>query len=72
MARMECHATDPNPVTRREKPGARCGRLLGYVPGQIRFVDVAARAPDQPDGRIWARCSRSDCHAWNIFEAVTP
>jgi hypothetical protein len=72
VSRLTCHATASNPIARREHPGARCGQLLGHAPTATRFVDVAAQAPSEPDGRIWVRCSRSSCRTWNIFEAVTP
>jgi hypothetical protein len=42
--------------------------LLGFSEREVRFVDLAARAPAQPDGQDWRRCSR--CKTWNIFAAV--
>lgn len=64
MARLYCHAT--------RNEGKRCDRFLGYQPGLIKFVGVAARAPDHPpEDRIWVRCTKKNCGAWNIFESVT-
>lgn len=70
ISRMHCHATDPNPITRRTKPGARCGLFLGYAPGQLAFRELGARAPSEPDGRVWIKCAK--CKAWNVFEIVPP
>jgi hypothetical protein len=60
--RLHCHATT-------QGPAAQCGTFVGYTREDVRFVGLAARAPSQPDGRTWVRCTR--CKTWNTFEAVT-
>jgi hypothetical protein len=67
--RLHCHALTTDPRALKSDPHARCGNLLGYAEHEVRFVDLAARAPSQPDDRDWRRCAR--CKTWNIFEAVT-
>jgi hypothetical protein len=68
IARMHCHATATDPRRLRADRHARCDAFLGYASGPVRFVDIAARAPAQPDGKHWTRCPR--CKTWNIFEAA--
>jgi hypothetical protein len=67
---MHCHATYRG--GRGRVPSESCGRFLGYVPGVLTFVGLGTRAPDEPDGNVWVRCPRSDCHAWNIFKVMPP
>jgi hypothetical protein len=47
-----------------------CNTVLGDIRGPVRFVQLAARAPEEPDGRIWLKCTRRDCKTWNVFEHV--
>jgi hypothetical protein len=68
FSRMHCHAIANDPRRRQHDRHARCDAFLGYASSPVRFVDIAARAPAQPDGRHWTRCPR--CKTWNIFEAV--
>lgn len=65
VSRMHCHA-----MFAGDRGEQRCDRFLGYEPGAIRYVGLAARAAPDPDGRIWVRCTRSGCGAWNLFEVV--
>lgn len=45
---------------------------LGDVPAVVvRFAFVLARLPNEPDGRLWLRCTSKDCRAWNCFEWCT-
>jgi hypothetical protein len=65
IVRLHCHATAPGAV------GARCGGILGDLPGPLRFVGLSARAPTEQDGMVWVRCTRKDCRTWNVFAPVT-
>lgn len=59
--RVHCHAL---------RGAVRCDQFIGYHCDTLRFIGVAKRAPDHPDGRIWIRCTRRECSAWNIFEVT--
>jgi hypothetical protein len=62
--RVRCHASAPG---NGRTPHA-CNTLLADLPRPVRFVKIAVRAPEPPDGRIWLKCSRRDCRTWNVFE----
>jgi hypothetical protein len=53
-----------------------CGTILGDVQGPVRFVALVdpnggqGRAPDEPDGRVWLKCSNRNCRAWNVFDPM--
>lgn len=63
--RVQCQAQHPDPRRR----GERCGSVLGDIPVEYRFVGLAARRTDQPNGKLQIRCERSDCRTINLFEA---
>jgi hypothetical protein len=69
VSRLHCHASSPDPKVLVYNPDAKCASPIGHSFAPVRFVETAGRAPEQPDGRTWVRCSR--CKTWNVFEAVS-
>jgi hypothetical protein len=63
--RVKCRATRPGAGSGDD---ARCDTILGDIRGPVRFVRLATRAPEHPDGFIWLKCQRRDCRTWNVFE----
>jgi hypothetical protein len=61
--RVQCRASRPS-----GSGETLCGTILGDIRGPVRFVQLAARAPEEPDGRTWLKCPRRDCRTWNVFE----
>jgi hypothetical protein len=66
--RVYCRAASPDRARRHDSARA-CSQPLGDIPAGSVFVGTAQRMPDQPDGRVWMRCSRKECRTWNVFAA---
>lgn len=66
--RVTCRAPHPDP----SRPTARCGTVIGYVPGPIRFDAVVARMPEEGDGHVYLPCPRKNCGAVNRFAVLEP
>lgn len=71
--RLTCHA--PHPVIHASSGTVRygtvrCGGFIGYAPDAMRWVEWTTRAPEDPEGDMWVRCTDKKCRAWNRFRVA--